>query len=235
MRAAVALVLGLVGCIGEETPRADIENATVRVSWSAGTSRYVNVSIPEIPCVGTDSELLGESGERCESTPWSVSIDGVVIETKTIRCEAAHDGWFGRVDKRCEGTSMSAVLPVSDNEDVDVVIETDGEQVRHVLHGVRRTYRFAQEVAADPGMDRPGVVRVDEIELAGTRYVATFTLDGDTRTGEARVMTDTTGKLELVPPSTSDAGEYQVRVLAYTRDGDVTLAVPIEGALTVTP
>jgi len=233
MRGTLLLALvGLVGC-AEDAPRPAIEDAHIVVSWSSGTSRFVSITIPEIPCTGTEDDLLGESGVTCTSEPWTAFVDGTQLEVRQIQCEAAHQGWFGPVDKYCTGAGSTFTIPESGDPDVEIVIQTGDDKVPFTLHGVRRTHAFVEESHGTLSPQKYGIVRVDDIELSGSSFAADFTLAGTTRRGTAHVLTSDTGKLSLEPPFAAAPGVYQIRIQALTRDDGVGIAVPVIGTLTI--
>ena len=226
--AAVALLVAVAGCL-DEAPRPDISDLRVSVRWSSGGHRTVEVSVPEIPCVGTESGFLGEEGDECVSAPWNLVIDGASVETTPVSCTAAHDGLFGPVAKRCTGGRVSAPLSDSAGEDVELVASTDADERRVTLHGVRRTHAWVAE-APFRNTTEPGVVRVDDFELGFSSFIVWLTPPdgGAPIRGTARRAGADVHRLELLLDATSPRvnGVYTVRVEAYAHEDVASVAIP---------
>jgi hypothetical protein len=233
----LVVVVLAAGCTDEPT-QPDISDPTIAMHWTTGHQRTIDVSIvADIPCSGTKQELLGEEGIECVSAPWTLTIDGVAVETTPVTCTSAHDAFLaGPQPKRCEGgKATSAPLPEAVGEDVVIVLATDQAEHRVTLHGVRRTYTWTEQAPLQSSSE-PGLVRVDDVELRGTMFKASFTPpDGGAPTfGIAETSTTDTGQLKLSFASADRvAGLYAVRVDGYAHDDGATIAVPIEGTLNV--
>lgn len=231
--AAAVLLVAAAGCLAEEPP-PDIDRLHIRVVWVNGY-RDVEVSVPEIPCTGTKDGFLGEEGVECESAPWTLTVDGAVFETTPVKCTAAHEGLFGPVDEYCTGGRAYAALPDVASEDVEILASTGAKHTRRVLSGVRRTYAWTEETPFQ-GSSHPGLVRVEEgLELGtGPFSVSLMRPDGAPARGSARRPSADVGELELsLDFGNHINGVYSARVQAYVRQDAVTIAVPIEGTLTV--
>ena len=229
--AASVLLALAAGCV--EEPALDIDHMTIRVNWVKG-QRNVAVSLPDLPCVGTKRGFLGEEGVECNSAPWTLSVDGTAFATTPMQCTAAHDGWFGRVDEDCSGGSASAALPDAAGEDVELVASTGDKRAHRVLRGVRRTYAWTEQAPLDSS--HPGLVRVEgSVQLGFGPFAASFTRpDGAPARGSARRSTTDLAELELsLDAGSRIPGAYAAHVEAYVRQDDATIAVPIDGTLTV--
>ncbi|MEJ7596308.1 MAG: hypothetical protein WKG01_00245 [Kofleriaceae bacterium] len=211
-----------------------ISNLAVVMRWEADNRRVVEVSIidPDIPCTDVEEGYLGESAVKCQSTPWRFEVDGISGRPTPVTCWSAYDGLFGHVSKRCEGGKGSVSLAESDREEVTIVATTDIDETVIVVPGVRRAYAFVQESGFDRG--GPGVVRVDELMLQQEVFPALYSQpDGSIEHDEA--FPGEANRLQLSPYALAN-GTYDVRVLATARSApNVTIAVPVEGTLTVGP
>ena len=229
--ASVLLVLA-AGCV-EDDPLLDIDHMTIRVNWVRGR-RTVEVSLPELPCVGTKRGFLGEEGIECKSAPWTLSVDGTAFATTPMQCIAAHDGWFGPVDEYCSGGRASAALPDAAGEDVELAGSTGDKHTHRVLRGVRRTYTWTEQAPLDSS--HSGLVRVETgLDLGVGPFAALFTRpDGVPAHGSARRASTELAELELsLDASGRIPGAYAAHVEAYVRQEEATIAVPIDGTLTV--
>jgi hypothetical protein len=230
--AAVALVVAAAGCV-EEPLAPDIDHLRIHVFWANGR-RDVAVSIPEIPCTGTKGGFLGEEGEQCETAPWTLTIDGVPFETTPMKCTAPYRGIFGPVDKSCSGGTAQAALPYVTAEDVEILAATGKRHTRTVLRGVRRSYPWTEEAPLQ-GASQPGLVRLPPgLELSGGGYDLSVMLAKGTAQGSARHSTADPGRLELSVAVSKDLnGVYPARVEAYMRQDELTIAVAVDGMLTI--
>lgn len=203
--------------------------------WASDDRREVFVALAnaEIPCTEVEEGFLGDSAVECNSTPWTLRIDGVDAMTTPVTCWSGHDGLFGYIDKRCEGGQAVMTLPDGAGEDVEIVAATEGDENRITLRGARRTYTLVEEVGFDHG--QPGIVRVDDLELVSDVFTAIYTQAGTALERDvARRVFDDTSRLELSPYALEN-GDYDVRVLALAKRDGATIAVPIAGSITVGP
>jgi hypothetical protein len=223
----------------ESSAQPDISDLRVVVGWANDDeTRNIEVQIrhPDIPCTGTDDDLLGESGVECTSAPWELVVDGTPLETLPVTCTSAHDGMFGPVPKRCEGGWASAQLPDSASEDVEIVATTATDEAGLTIHGARGRHTFVEE-APFRSIFEPGIVRVDGLELLddGGFVVALYTsADGSAHYRDAaRLHEGDSSRLELSPSGIDVSGVYDVRILAGAAIDGATVALPIDGSLTV--
>ena len=226
----IAIVI-VAGCV-DEPPQPDVSNLTIVMSWKDDTTRGIDIRIsnPDIPCDEVDEGFLGESAVECVSGPWTLTVDGVELNTHPIKCWSAHDGLFGHTPKRCDGGTASMILQERESEDVELVAMSNGEENRIVLHGIRKTHTFVQETPLSQG-GASGLVRVDDLVLASDVFTAIYSRPGTSQVRDAAYR-DSTNRLRLSPTGLTD-GAYQLRVLARATQGRATIAIPIEGALTV--
>ena len=104
------------------------------------------------------------------------------------------------------------------------------------LHGVRKTYYFVEESPyLNPGT--PSIVHVDGVEVASSGILqAWYTKDGKSEgQGQAYEHNGDSTRLAVSPPFAIKSGTYEVRVLGRKKDGAASIAIPIEGLVTISP
>lgn len=244
MRLWCALLIGFAGC-GQGPIPPDVSDLSVEVIWNPDEiSRSIQVRVrdPDLPCSGTEtSGFLFETGVRCVSAPWELTIDGVPVQTDPVTCHAAYDSILGPVPKRCERNSSAWVpLPDALSPDVEIVAATELEETRLVIHAVRTTYAFVEE-APVRGFMEPGIARVDVDLVCDSFFAASFTPPGggEPIRGAVEALSDRSGScdhrrlaFEFRPDIEVEAA-YTVRVLAEVELEGAIVAVPIEGTITV--
>jgi hypothetical protein len=228
------VVASVAGCV-EEPPAPNISRLSVSMRWNGDTQRSVDVSIvdPDIPCTEVEEGFLGESAVECKSAQWSVTVDGVEVGGTPVTCWSAHDGLFGHVPKRCQGGKATAVLPDVASDDVEIVATTAGDENRIVLAGVRRTHTFVQERPFQGG--EPGLGRAQDLTLVSDVVPALYMQAGKLVLSESAYTNQSSqNSISLSPHDIAD-GTYTVRVLVQAQHHFGTIAVPVEGSLTVGP
>jgi hypothetical protein len=230
----VVVVATVAGCT-DEPPSPKISALSVAMRWEPDDRRSIEISIvnPDIPCTETESSFVGESPVECKSAPWSLSVDGFDLVTSPVVCWSAYDGLFGHENKRCSGGQAKTLLNESAGADVDIVAISDSDETRVVLRGVRQTYHFVQETGFDSG--QPAVVRVDGLDLESDSFAAVYSRSTGVVVRDSALPGEDASRLHLSPYNL-EPGLYNVRVLALAAQGPLaTIAVPIEGGLTVGP
>ncbi len=222
-RLLVLPLFAITACT-DEPPAPDVSNLSITMRWETDGTRSVDIRIanPDIPC---------ESESQCESAPWSLTVDGVVLPTSPVTCISAQDNLFGRIPKRCEGGSARLILREDGAEDLELVATSDGAPNEVALRGIRRKHVFVQELPFEGGA--PGVVRVDDLALVSDVYEAIYTRPSAGELHDAAYQ-DGAHRLQL-SPFNLDGGTYHVQIRARALQAGTTIAVPIEGVLTVGP
>ncbi|HEY5924063.1 MAG TPA: hypothetical protein VIV11_20425 [Kofleriaceae bacterium] len=226
-------IASVAGCV-EEPPPPDIGNLTISMRWKDDTTRSLDVRIanPDIPCTEVEEGFLGDEAVKCVSAPWAVVVDGVELNTEPVTCWSGHETLFGYTPKRCEGGTAQMILQAHTSEHVAVVATTNEDRNEIVLAGVRATHTFIQAMPFQGGA--PGVGQVNGLSLVNDRFTAIYSRDGYPQLRGEASRGDADNRLHMSPLGLS-AGTYYVRVLALAKQGPATIAVPIEGALTVGP
>ncbi len=233
----VAVVGWLAGCV-EAPTQPDVSNLGISTKWT-GEKLTVRLELEhrEIPCSGTDDNLVGEEPIDCTSAPWTVTVDGIEAQTTPIKCTSAYDAFLaGPQEKECEGGTGEVTLGAG-NEDIVIVATTAVDEQRYTIHGVRREFTLTEEAPYE-SENNPGLVRVADLTFSeGARFQASFTPPDDSlpEEGSARRSLDDDTLFELRPTFLRfrTIGTYGVLFFGESREGTARIARPIVGTFTV--